>query len=136
MKVYLSGSSVPSEIERVTRWHNRLTKAGIHVVSTWPAVIAASGNVGNPRAASNEQRRTWSRVDLNEVRLADALWFLVPETGTPTRGAWLEFGVAHELGKPVISSGDTRQSIFTALGDEFETDEDAFEALLTARADR
>jgi hypothetical protein len=130
MKVYLSGSSVPSEIERVTRWHNRLTKAGIHVVSTWPAVIAQSGGVGNPRDASGDQRASWSKVDLDEVRLADALWFLVPPTSAPTRGAWLELGVAYECGKLLVSSGDTRQSIFTALSEEHETDEAAFNTLL------
>lgn len=129
MRVYLSGSSAPLEIDRVALWHNRLTKAGIHAVSTWPAVIAASGSVGNPRDASIDQRRTWSQIDLAEVRTADVLWFLVPSMLIPTRGAWLEMGVAIERGAPVISSGDTKQSIFTALGDEYETDDEAFAAL-------
>lgn len=134
MKVYLSGSSAPPEIDRVALWHNRLTKAGIHVVSTWPAVIAASGSVGNPRDASCDQRRDWSQVDLAEVRSADVLWFLVPEPSTPTRGAWLEMGVAIERGTVLISSGDTKQSIFTALGDEYGTDAEAYVALLALSA--
>lgn len=135
MKIYLAAASTPDQIERVTAWHNRLSKAGMHVVSTWPAVIGQIGAT-NPRNATAAERRGWSATDLQELSSADALWLLCPPSGVTTRGAWVELGVAYDRAKLIVSSGDTRQSIFTALTEEFETDEEAFGALLLVAAGR
>ena len=55
---------------------------------------------------------------------------LVPPVDAPTRGAWGESCYAHALARPLVFSGDTKQSVFCALGDEYESDEDAFSRAL------
>lgn len=130
-RVYIAASSAPSEIERVERWAARLTAAGCQVVSTWPRNIKEVG-VANPRDATKEQRKEWADTCHDQVTKADTLWLMCPPAGQYTRGAWYELGVACRCGVRVISSGDTKQSIFTALGDEYETDEEAFAYLRAA----
>lgn len=130
LSVYVASSS--SSIERV-RWAiDSLREIGIEVTCTWPDVIATVGDA-NPRDATRDQRRGWTEQDLVEVRAADVLWFIVPSPGT-TRGAWFEAGYAHALGKVVLFSGDTLQSTFCAIGEEYDTDNDALAriALLAA----
>lgn len=126
--VYLSGASTPDQIDRVRSWSTRLRESGIEVVSTWPDVIAHAGHA-NPRDASRQQRVRRSTQDLCEVLRADVLWLLCPPAGTTTRGAWVELGYAYALCRSLVASGDTRQSIFPALCVEYDTDEEAFEAL-------
>lgn len=129
-KIYISAASAPDQIGRVATWTRRLKEAHVEVVSTWPETVATAG-VGNPRGAETRQRRQWSWIDLAEVSSADALWFMVPPADVQTRGAWVELGVAYTHAIRIVSSGDTKQSIFTALGDEYETDEEAFAALVS-----
>jgi hypothetical protein len=126
LKVYLSASS--AEMRRARTAVEALGAAGIEVVSTWIDVIDQVGNA-NPRDASTEDRARWSKVDLDEVLAADVLWFLVPSTHAPTRGGWLEAGLAHAHGKTLVFSGDTKQSIFCALGSEYTTDDEALKAI-------
>lgn len=132
--VYIAASSAPSEVERAKQCGARLTAAGVNVVSTWTAAVDVHG--GNPRDAAVGQRRHWAARDLLELGRADALWLLCPPTEAPTRGAWVELGAAYMRAMLVVSSGDTRQSIFTALTEEFATDEDAHDALVLVAAKR
>lgn len=125
-KVYVAASS--SDITRAEQWRARLRDAGFTVVSTWPHTIKAVGDA-NPRDATDEQRRQLAESDLTEVRSADALWFLVPQTANG-RGAYCEFGSAGILGKLIVASGDTKQSIFLSLAYEFADDMDAFTFLV------
>lgn len=126
-KVYVAGSS--AELERCEAAIALLEKAGVFVTSTWPNVVRDNG-MGNPRDAALAERRHWSTVDLGELRDADLIWMLVPALDAPTRGAWLEVGYATGLGKLVIFSGDTLQSIFCAIGVEFSDDASALEFIL------
>jgi hypothetical protein len=144
MKVYVAGAS--SEIERAEKWIATLREAGIEVTATWPEVIRKVGDA-NPMTASRAQRQVWSATDLSEVAHAEVFWFLLPE-GRPTAGAYTEFGYAVFLGAAaqearacdipgapmfwIVASGK-ETSIFTALADHFDTDEEAFRAL-TLRA--
>lgn len=125
-RVYIAASS--ADIERVIAWTAALREVGVGVVSTWPATVAAVG-AGNPRDATRAQRQQWSETDLEEVNDAALIWFLVPSLDKQTRGAWIEVGFAHALGTEIVASGDVRQSIFLALGDEYETDREAFAAI-------
>ncbi len=128
LRVYVAGSS--DEISRARRWMTALYGAGITVTSTWCDVIAATGGVGNPRDATTADRRLWSEVDLaGQVAQSHVLWLLTPTTA-PGRGAYCELGYAHALGKRIHSSGDTKQSIFTAIGHEHETDDEAYAAIV------
>jgi len=122
--VYLAASS--AEIARAQSIVDRLTSVGITITSTWLANIAAVGSA-NPRDASREQRLAWTDICLAEVRAADLLWFLVPSVSNPTRGGWGELLYAHALGKELVCSGDTRQSIFPAIAGEFDDDEHALD---------
>jgi hypothetical protein len=131
MKIYLAASS--AEIERARTWHARLTIAGINVVSTWISVIDKVGAT-NPTDATVEQRREWSALDLDEVRSADVLWFLVPPRAVPTRGAWIEVGTAYNANKLLVFSGETSQSIFCALGMECATDDEAFARIVEVQS--
>lgn len=124
--VYLAGSS--AETERIERWASKLREAGVTPLCSWITAVAQSG--GNPRDAPTKQRRLWAASNLTEVAQADAVWFLVPTYPAVTRGAWFEAGFAHAFAKQVLFSGDTKQSVFCALGAEYAEDEDAFQAVL------
>lgn len=125
--VYLAGSAL--ELHRARDCHSRLVQADITVVSTWIANIERVGS-SNPRDATVSQRAAWAVNCLNEVARADIVWLLVPPTDQPTRGAWAEIGYAYGGAKTLIASGDTKQSIFCALTQEYERDEDAFAAVV------
>lgn len=126
MRVYIAGSS--DELVRALYWSDRLRAAGVDVVSTWPGVIAAVG-AANPRDATRAQRRSLSGGCLQELATADVLWMLAPAVGHG-RGAYAELGAAHALGKRLVASGDTLQSVFAAQAIEYASDEDAFAALV------
>ena len=123
--IYVAASS--ADIDRAERWIRALRDAGHRVTSTWPEVIRAQpGAVSNPRDATDAARCTWSVDDMRQIFEADVLWFLAPPADMPTRGAWIEFGYAYARGRSIVSSGDTKQSIFCALGVELASDADAF----------
>lgn len=124
----MAGAS--ADMARAVYWMDRLRGAAIEVVSTWPERITAVGEA-NPR--------DWSRADRERAAVdcllavesaAELLWLLVPPVGTSTSGAWVEFCAARRRGLQVIASGDTKQSIFTALVPEFDSDEAAFEMIV------
>ncbi len=127
MKLYIAGSS--AEMVRAAAWHQRARADGFDVLSTWVEVIAKEGGVGNPRDASPFQRQSWAITDFDQVAEADILWFLVPLKGAETRGAWAELGFAAANGIFIVCSGDTKQSIFCAIGAEHETDQAAYAAI-------
>lgn len=129
MKVYVAAASC--DLERAKKWMDRLRDEGIHVVSDWVEIVKEVG-IANPKDASAVDRRRWSKSDLAGVNQADVFWFLVHDLA-PARGAYVELGFAYRDGAVVVCSGDTRQSIFTSLGEEYDTDEEAFEDIL-ARA--
>src|SRR5262249_53790955 len=105
-----------------------LERAGLRVVSTWPQNIAAVGTA-NPRNATSEQREEWAETCISQVCDADVLWIIVPCPQT-TIGAWVELGIARMCGKTIVCSGDTKQSIFPAIGHEFSTDAEALGFIL------
>jgi hypothetical protein len=133
--VYVAAGSGDVEAARVAAAIATLRSQGFIVTSTWPDVVAANGG-GNPRNASHEQRRGWTTQDLNEIDAADAIWFLVPSPPSTTRGAWFEAGYAYSEKKHLLFSGDTKQSVFCALGIEFETDAAAIAYLHQLRVER
>jgi hypothetical protein len=122
-RIYVAAAS--SEIPRAKQAAEWLKTAGLAVVSTWTDVIEAVGDA-NPASATVENRYSWSFADLRQVDECDLLWFLVPPGASPTRGAWLEVGYARAKDKLLVFSGETRQSIFCALGTECENDVEAF----------
>lgn len=81
-----------------------------------------------------EEQRRYADEDLKYVRAADVVWILFPRN--PTKGGWVELGVAHENDKLIVGSGNWRQSIFCSLAHEvYDTDGDAFAAII-AHAER
>ena len=131
-RVYVAASASPDEAPRVASAIAALRAHGFVVTCTWPEVVAATGDA-NPRDASNVDRRGWSTSDLNEIDAADALWFLVPNPPAMTRGAWFEAGYAYSSHKHLVFSGDTKQSVFCALGIEFAGDAAALAHLIHLR---
>lgn len=124
IRVYVAAAA--TETARVAAAIQLLREAGHVVTCTWPEVVAATPGGSNPRDASRHDRHGWSRQDLHEVCGAGVLWMLVPTLPAVTRGAWFEAGFAHACGKTLVFSGDTKQSVFCALGEEFADDMDAF----------
>lgn len=123
--VYVAASADKTNAERVAAAIAALRSHGFVVTCTWPEVVAATAGGANPRDASAESRRGWSITDLNEIDAADAVWFLTPAPPLATRGAWFESGYAYSEKKHLVFSGDTKQSVFCALGAEFDSDEAA-----------
>ena len=130
MRLYIAASSL--DIERAERWTNVARDAGFIIESTWIEVIRGVG-VANPRRAHLDERRAWSRDDLRQVRRSALFWLLVPPLDLPTRGAWIELGWALHGTQHIVCSGDTKQSIFCALAEEHDTDEEGFAALCRVR---
>lgn len=130
--VYIAASAGGDSYPRVTAAIAALRADGFEVTCTWPEVVANVGNA-NPRDATTIERRGWSVQDLAEVDAADAVWFLVPSLPATTRGAWFEAGYAYSEQKHLVFSGDSKQSVFCALGAEFETDAGAIAHLRTLR---
>lgn len=127
MKVYVAGSS--QDTNRVRFWIERLKANNVEVVSTWVDVIDKVG-LANPYDATVVQRQEWSELDLAEVMSADVVWVLVPPPTYSTKGAWVEAGFSYAKDKRLIFSGDTKQSIFCALGEEYVHDDAAFNDVL------
>jgi nucleoside 2-deoxyribosyltransferase len=127
LRVYVAAAS--SDLERAQHWMDELEAAGVEVTSDWVQVIRAVGTA-NPRNASQEDRRDWVADDLSGVADADVVWFLAPQSA-PARGAYFEIGYAWGSGIEVVVSGDTRQSIFCAVGEEFDDDLAAYEYILS-----
>jgi hypothetical protein len=119
-------------MERAEGWMRRLEAEGIFVTSGWVEKVREVG-LPNPREASVDDRADWASGDLFGVDEADVLWFLVPQEA-PARGAYLEAGYALALGHHVVFSGDTKQSIFCALGSEYPTDEEGFDEVMQLNA--
>jgi nucleoside 2-deoxyribosyltransferase len=132
LKVYIAASADSTSTSRVRAAIAVLNAHGFVITCTWPDVVAKVGSA-NPRDASAVDRRGWSAQDLLEVDAADAVWFLVPEPPLTTRGGWFEAGYAHATNKHLVFSGDTKQSVFCALGHEVASDEAAVRQLLAIR---
>lgn len=124
MKIYVAGSS--ADMPRINAAIASLRAAGHEIGCTWPGIVASVGDA-NPVNAPTSDRAGWSAQDLSEVLDADLVWFLVPPRDVPTRGAWVEAGYALGHDMTVVFSGETKQSVFTALGREFESDAEALE---------
>lgn len=120
--IYVGASS--SELDRADRCMDMLRSAGFIVTSTWTETIKTVGDA-NPRDAARCDRVMWSATDLRQVEAADTLWMLVPAVGTG-RGAYAELGYAKGRDKLLVTSGDTKQSIFCAMTHEFADDIEAF----------
>jgi nucleoside 2-deoxyribosyltransferase len=131
--VYVAAAATADQVERVASAIHTLRSLGFVVTCTWPEIVASTPGGANPRDASDTDRRGWTTRDLEEIDAADALWFLVPELPATTRGAWFEAGYAYSEHKHLAFSGDTKQSVFCALGIEFKTDAAAISHLCGLR---
>lgn len=127
MKVYIAAAS--AEIERAERVAGKLAAAGIQITSSWMRQVRRAG-AANPREASSGQRRTLAVGCLSEVGDSDVVLLLMPPVGTETIGAYWEAGYARSLSARIILSGDTKRSVFSALGEEYETDDEAIQAII------
>ena len=135
-KVYVGASS--QEIERAAMWTDKIREAGFEVTSTWIDNIAKhSPGDPNSRDAIDTDRASWSNTNLAQVRYADLLWLLVPTSKEGHgHGGYYEAGHAHALDKHLVFSGDTKQSIFTSMGQEFADDLSAFARICAMRVGR
>lgn len=129
LSIYVAASS--DERERAKKWVDKLKlyPSVFRITSKWIETIEGEQHgVGNPRDASDANRRRWALDNLRQVSAADVVWFLVP-AHSPGRGGYYEAGWMHGETRDaarLIFSGDTKQSVFCALGREFATDEEAF----------
>lgn len=126
--VYVAAAS--AEVSRARHAMRELEIHGYEVTSNWPDVIESVG-VANPPGATAFDRRHWSWTCLQQLERASVLWLLMPEA--PTVGAFVELGYAIARAKRIVTSGDTRRSIFTSTGQEFATDGDALAFLLSRK---
>lgn len=124
MRIYLAGGS-SERLTVVQPMIERMKQVGYTVTYDWTR--GEEWCAGGDAALTREQRRKAAGVDIEGVERAQFLWLLVPEQ--PTRGAWVELGVAIAKGLLVVASGPRlRDSIFTELAFKtFETHELAFE---------
>jgi hypothetical protein len=130
LSVYVAAAS--GEIERARRWTKALRDAGVEPTNKWIESIdsmrtdTTSDNLANPREPEYDAYRlNAAQQNVKDIRSASVFWYLVSET-EPGRGGYFETGIAHANGSVLIFSGDTRQSVFCALGREYVDDMAAF----------
>jgi hypothetical protein len=111
MKVYVAGSS--AELDRCEAFIARVREAG-HVV-TFDWTVGRRAQRGGDASLADDEREAVAIDCLVGVRNAKAFVLLYPQA--PTRGAWVEYGVAIATsGCGVIVVGDDRSTVMTALG--------------------
>jgi len=95
----------------------------------WVAMVEAAGSANE--GLTDDQRCYYAHADLHAVGLADVLWLLAPSPSAPSTGAWVELGYALRAAPRVIVSGPARtRSIFCALGEEYDSDDEAWTAIV------
>jgi len=132
--IYVAASS--QEMDRAVKWMNALRAAAIGVTCSWPEAIGAVGAAnptGDPLA-----RAGYAVGDLIQIERAPLFWLLMPY-GAHSFGAAFELGYAvslaqrsleqAEAGRAIYVSGKFERSIFPAIVREYNTDEDAFDAI-------
>lgn len=128
LRVYVAAAS--AETARARAVVDKLrAAAGVVVTSTWLDVVAQVGDA-NPRDASIEARRGWVTQDLAEVKSSDVVLVLVPAAPIATIGAWCEAFHGRAHGVELMFAGDTKRSVFCAMGREFATDDEAIAAVV------
>jgi hypothetical protein len=130
MRIYVSGAS--NELDRARRAMRMLEARGARVAIDWTVEVERLAHDGLTTASMTDTNaREAAELNTLALRSSDALLFLAPR-GT-SRDAWVELGVALELGIDVAVAGSAaRHSISTRLAPCFETDEDAITWLLGA----
>jgi hypothetical protein len=114
---------------------------GWDIAQDWLADIEREG-AANP--TDDQVRRRCASADRDAVMSAHVFWFLAPTE--PTRGAWVELGIAilarteeyRRFGRSdrlIVASGQCVQSIFCSLADrEFSDDSDVCQWLAMTKA--
>ncbi len=133
MKVYIAASSRIEERNRVRLCMHALEAApGLELAYDWLTPMQGRTTTRDSEL-SDSDAIDQARLCLKGVEDAEAVWLLAPNS--PTRGAWVELGVAHSESKLIVGSGDYRQSIFCQLADFlYEKDAEAL-AFFVRRAE-
>lgn len=127
LPVYIAASS--ADHARAKSWARKLEASGlVRVTGEWWTAVEHHG-IGNDAALSDAKRREYAAYDLGGVAEAAVFWALWSDAKSEGRAVELGYAVSSEDHRIVIS-GPSRASIFTALGVEFATDEEAFEHVL------
>lgn len=127
MKVYVAGAS-SERVERAKVVMAAIREAGLEVTHDWTI-----GMTGSPDSSlSQEDRAKFAEDDIQGVLDADVIAFLAPLKGNQSTGAWVEFGIAIGLDKPVFASGDLERSIFCERAIQFPSDAALVHALARA----
>lgn len=118
MRIYVAGSS--REIERAVSVIAGLRAAGHEITHDWTVECTAARLAGYSDATyPPEMRRATAMADYCGVANAEVAVFLIPPADKPSRGMWVELGIAlgHEPAPLIIVVGDGGQSIFCELAD-------------------
>jgi hypothetical protein len=127
MRVYIGGSS--SELDRVKAATRLLKARGVEVVSKWVESVEKVGTA-NPANVPKAFRENIALGCLEDLATADCFWLLFPQK-TPGRGAFVELGQATTHQIPIMISGhNSSESVFSALGEEFDTDAEAADRII------
>jgi hypothetical protein len=108
--VYVAASG--HEIERAERVVAQLRARGCTITHDWTAGMRRELAAGRrDRDLPDDEAHAYARRDIDAVRDADVFLFLVPET--PSKGAWIELGIALSSRCDIVIAGDYQASIFT-----------------------
>lgn len=119
LAVYIAGSS--RELDRVRAAQRVLESVGAKLTYNWVPDVERAIASGTPEPAlARHIRRELASRDVEGVRSCDLLWWLAPSE--PTRGAWLELGVAIERARRpiIIVSGTEEQRLQSIFTDAYE----------------
>ena len=125
--VYVAGAS--AEYSRAKEWARKLEATGfIRVTHDWWTSVEHHG-VGGDHALTEDERMAYAIGDLGGVRDARVFWALWSDHRS--NGRSIELGYALRCDDMVtVISGPSRGCIFASLADEYETDQEAFDAIV------
>ena len=116
LKVYVAGAYAEApRVERAFDWVR--SRDELALAHDWLSVIRA---VNKPDGdLSRADARKYANADLEQLRAADLVWFLLPQAHVG-RGCWVEFGYALGLSPSpaIVTSGPQLPTVFAALADQ------------------
>jgi hypothetical protein len=131
MRVFVAGSS--RDLERAELAHFRLRRAGITVTSDWTSHVRAARNRGVMSDAELDDAERAEACASNRRCLAESTHFLLlaPSPDAPSRGAWVELGMALGSCVVVVAGLHARDCIYTHWAHRlYESDDVAIDSLI------
>ena len=123
MKIYISGSQ--KDLERCERWRDSAITEDWYITCDW---MNECRKFKDDDALNLYECLQHAMEDREGVRQCEVFWLLLPNAGGA--GCFVELGLAIQMNKIIVISGNIRRTIFEAIAKGlYHSDSDAFNSL-------